>query len=182
MKKINLALSLSFVFSILIIFSSCKRNDPIIEDDQEEFDNIEIIFTNLEDPSDIETISFDKNGKSEDSYAQLLNNGKYAMQINVFHDGENINQEFIDEADEHKFFFLAPSNAVSNYIYKDDDLGLTGEISFGDLDTKFDLTILLRHSLDKTHPSAKNWNSRSYQEAGGVDDLRLEVPIQLANK
>jgi hypothetical protein len=104
------------------------------------------------------------------------------MELSLFHNGENINHEFIEEIDEHKFFYIGPSNAITNYIYEDDDLGLLGEITFGSYDSSFDLIILLRHGLDKNHPSAKAWNSIDYQQAGGVDDLRLAIPLQLTNE
>jgi hypothetical protein len=179
MKSINIKITIALLLSILVAFSSCKRDDPVLEDDQEEYDKIEIIFTSLEDPNDVQTINFNKTGGIESSSYQLFNEKNYAIQINIFQDEELINQEFIDEADEHKFFFLAPSDAVINYIYKDDDLGLTGEISFGESTSEFNLTILLRHGLDKAHPAAQNWNSRTYHQANGVDDLRLEIPILL---
>lgn len=179
MKTINLRIAIALILSIVVAFASCKKNDPIPEDDQEEFDNVKIVFTNLDDPSDVSTINFDKAGKPDKSHFHLLKSEKYKMELTLFHNGENINHEFIDEIDEHKFFFLAPADAVANYVYQDNDLGLTGEITFGNVDTAFELTILMRHGLDKSHPSAKAWNSSDYQKAGGVDDLKIILPIHL---
>lgn len=182
MKTINITTTVIIIFSLFIAFSSCKRNDPVLEVDQEEYDSAEIVFTNLQDPADILKVSFNKEGQTDKSHYHLLKNGQYYMQINLFHNGNNINQEIIDDADEHKFFFLAPTNAISNYIYKDNDLGLTGEVRFGNLDSDFTLTILLRHGLNKEHPAAEKWNSATYQQAGGVDDLQLSIPIHLASE
>lgn len=181
MKTINLKIAIAFILSIVVAFASCKKDNPVPEDDQEEFSNVNITFTNLEDPKDISTISFDKAGKPDKSHFHLLKNEKYKMEISLFHNGENINQEFIDDIKDHKFFFLAPADAVSDYVYQDDDLGLKGEITFGNNDNTFDLTILLRHGLNKNDPSAKAWNSRDYQKAGGVDDLKLVLPIHLVS-
>lgn len=179
MKSVNLRIAIAFILSIVVAFASCKKDNPVPEDDQEEFSNVIIAFTNLEDPNDASTISFDKAGKPDKSHFHLLKNEKYKMEISLFHNGENINQEFIDDIKDHKFFFLAPADAVTNYVYQDNDLGLTGEITFGSADSTFDLTIILRHGLNKNNPSAKAWNSVDYQKAGGVDDLKIVLPIHL---
>lgn len=179
MKTINLRIAITLLLSIVVAFASCKKDDPVLEVDQEEYDIIKVAFTNLSDTSDILTINFDKNGKAEKSHYHLLPNQKYKMEITLFNNGKDINHEFIEEIDEHKFFFLAPEEAVTNYIYQDKDLGLKGEITFGSYDSSFELIALLRHGLDKNHPSAKEWNSNDYQKAGGAEDLRLTIPLHL---
>lgn len=178
-NKINIHIALSLLLLIAINFSSCKRNDPVLEDDQEEYDAVEVVFTQLDDPSQIVKIIFNRNGFTEETNYELLKNETYKMELSLFHDGENINQEIIDEADEHQFFFFAPETAVTDYQYLDENLGLTGEISFGDYPERFNLKILLRHGLDKENPAAKVWNSNNYVEAGGVDDLLLNIPVSL---
>lgn len=177
MKNINIYSTLSLFLLLAISFSSCKRNDPILEDDQEEYDAVEVVFSQMNDPSKTVKVTFNRNGFTEESNYKLFKNENYIMEISLFHDGENINKEIRDEADEHKFFFFAPEKAVTNYQYLDDDLGLMGEIGFGDYPERFDLKILLRHGLDKENPAAKEWNSETYVEAGGVDDLLLKIPI-----
>jgi hypothetical protein len=180
-NKINKYTILSIFLLLVISFSSCKRNDPVIEDDQEEYDAVEVVFTQINDPSKTVKVIFNRNGFAEEVNYELLKNEKYNMDIFLFHGNENINQEVIETADEHKFFFFAPDNAVLDYQYLDDDLGLEGEISFGDYPERFDLKILLRHGLDKENPAAKAWNSNNYVQAGGVDDLFLKIPITVTN-
>ncbi len=177
MNKISIYTALSIFLLLAISISSCKRNDPILEDDQEEYDAVEVLFTQLSDSSKTVKVIFNRNGFTEASNYQLFKNEEYRVEISLFHDGEIINQEIEDEADEHKFFFFAPKNAVLNYQYFDEDIGLRGEISFGDYPERFDLKILLRHGLDKNNPAGKAWNSSTYVEAGGVDDLELKIPI-----
>lgn len=179
MKSINIKTVIALLFSFVVVFASCQKDDPILEDDQEEYDSVQIEFTNLANPNDVVMVNFDKNGNTEKSHYHLSQNEKYSMEISLFHNGKNINHEFIEEIDEHKFFFLAPNEAVTNYLYQDNDLGLQGEITFGDYSSSFDFIILLRHGLDKNHASAKGWNNVDYQKAGGVDDLRLEIPLHL---
>ena len=177
MNKINSYTALSFILLLVISFSSCKRNDPVLEGDQEEYDAVEIVFTQIDDPLKSVKVILNRNGYTEQSSYKILKNQNYKMEISLFYDGENINQEIKDEADEHKFFFFAHERAVTGYQYLDDDLGLSGEISFGDYPERFDLKILLRHGLDKNNPSAKDWNSNTYVEAGGVDDLSFKIPF-----
>lgn len=179
MKQTKFITAAALFLLFAISFSSCKKDHPILEDDQEEIDGTAVLFTNIKHPEDVLLINFDKTGKSEKSHYHLTKNETYKMEITLFHNGKDNNQEFIDDINEHKFFFLAPVDAVTKYIYKDNNLGLTGEITFGNLDTDFDLTILLRHGLDKSHPAAKDWNGTNYQQAGGVDDLRIKAPIHL---
>lgn len=176
-NKINKYTVLSIFLLLVISFSSCKRNDPVLEDDQEEYDAVEVVFTQLNDPSKTVKVIFNRNGFTEEVNYELRKNENYQMEISLFHDEGNINQEVIDTADEHKFFFFAPDKAVLDYQYLDDELGLKGEISFGDYPERFDLKILLRHGLDKGNPAAKAWNSDNYVQAGGVDDLLLKIPI-----
>lgn len=180
-NKINKYTVLSIFLLLVISFSSCKRNDPVLEDDQEEYDAVEVVFTQLNDPSKTVKVIFNRNGFTEEVNYELLKNEKYQMEISLFHDDENINQEVIDTSDEHKFFFFAPDNAVLDYQYLDDELGLKGEISFGDYPESFDLKILLRHGLEKGNPAAKAWNSKNYVQAGGVDDLSLKISITFTN-
>lgn len=179
MKQSKFSIAVTLFLVVAIGFSSCKKDSPIIEDNQEEIDGTSILFTNIEEPEDVLLITFDKSGKPTKSHHHLTKNETYKMEISLYHNGEKNNQEFIDDIDEHKLFFLAPEDAVTNYVYKDNDLGLTGEITFGDHDSSFDLTVLLRHGLNKAHPAAKDWNSTSYQQAGGVDDLRISASIHL---
>lgn len=179
MKTINLKIAIALLFSIVVAFSSCKKDDPTLEVDQEEYDSVKVVFTNLSDASDSLTINLDKHGNSEKSHYQLLPHQTYKIEITLFSNGKDINQEFIEEIDEHKFFFLAPKEAVTNYLYQDNDLGLQGEITFGSYDSSFDLIALLLHGLDKKHPSAIEWNSPDYHRAGGAEDLRLKISLHL---
>ena len=179
MKTINLRIAIALLLSIVITFASCKKDDPVLEVDQEEYESIKVTFTNLSDTTDILTVNLDKNGNTEKSHYHLLAYQKYKMEITLFNNGKSINHEFIEEIDEHKFFFLAPEEAVTNYLYQDNDLGLQGEITFGTYDTSFDLEAILRHGLDKNHPSAIDWNSVDNAKAGGAEDLSLTISLHL---
>lgn len=179
MNKIHVYTFLSLFLVLAMAFSSCKRDEPVLEDDQEEYDAVEVTFTPVNNSSVPVKVIFNRFGSPERTQYLLKKNEVYDMQISLFHEGENINQEVEEESAEHQFFFFASEQAVSDYRYLDGQLGLTGKISFGNIAELFDLKVLLRHGLNKDSPAAKSWNSPNYVEAGGVDDLVLFIPIVL---
>src|SRR5690606_24379737 len=90
------AIALLFVVS----FSSCSKNDPVPEVDQEEHDAVQVILQhgsivdNNFIASDEETvINFAKDGVPTPKHVHLTEGKAYRMKINMFHDDENINQE-----------------------------------------------------------------------------------------
>ena len=179
MNKVTIYTLLSLFLVLSISFSSCKRDEPVLEDDQEEYDAVKVLFTLVSNPDQTVKVIFNRFGSPEQEKYKLLKNENYKMEISLFHDGEDITPEVEDEALEHQFFFFGPESAVTDYQYQDNQLGLKGTIKFGDSSTLFDLKILLRHGLNKEHSSAKKWNSTNYVEAGGVDDLSFSIPISL---
>lgn len=182
MKKYPL-LSIAFLFFVFTFtLSSCKRNDPVPEIDLEEFDEVKLTFINKKDANDLIIVNIDKLGKPDRATYSLNKNESYLMEIELFSNSESINYELIEDIDEHQFFFLVPADAVQSYIYKDENLGLQGEIKFTERSTVFDFNIVLRHGLDKSHPAAKDWNSSNFVEAGGADDLSASFKIKLVNK
>ena len=40
------------------------------------------------------------------------------------------------------------------------------------------LKVILRHALDKSLPDAQNWNSTTYEKAGGEDDLNIAFALK----
>lgn len=187
MKK-NQLLSIATIAIFLIIsFVSCSKNDPVPELDQEEYNSVQLIFehgtyaNNVFTPSDEKTVvNFTKNGNPTPESVNLTEGESYRMKINILLDDESINQEIIDEADEHQFFFLGSPDGVFDYKYEDDQVGLTGILStLKSTNETFDFQILLRHALNKDHAAAQAWNSKTYVEAGGADDLNIKLKIQV---
>lgn len=176
-----LAVALLFVVS----FSSCSKNDPVPEVDQEEHDAVQLVLQHgsiINDEfiaSDEETIiNFAKNGTPTPKHVHITEGKSYRMKINMLYNGENINQEIIDEADEHQFFFLGAPDGVFDYKYEDSNIGLQGILTvLSHSDSNFNFNIILRHGLNKDHLSAQAWNSKTYVQAGGADDLNIKVEL-----
>lgn len=173
-------LSIIFLFFIInLSFTSCKRNDPVPEIDQEEFNEVKVTFTNLSDEDNTVIVTINKEGNPDQEFYTLLKNSSYLMEIELYNNSSSINDELIEDINEHQFFFIAPSDAIDEYTYKDDNLGLKGEIKFSERTNEFAFNIILRHGLNKSHPAAQNWNSSNFAEAGGADDLSTAFKIKL---
>lgn len=180
MKNNIIKIGTAIALLAVITFASCKKNDPKPNNQNEEYDAIKISFikldTNGSETTDTITVGFNASGVASPSNLDLDSHQQYRMLINLFASGENINQEIIDDAAEHKFFFFAnPSTGVGSYVYND-GIGLDGKIEI-DGHTTFNLQVLLRHGLDKTHPDAQAYNSPNYQNAGGNNDLNVNFNI-----
>ncbi len=187
MKKNPLVSLATIAIILLVSFSSCSKNDPIPELNQEEYNSVKLTFehgtyvNNVFTPSDGETVvNFTKNGTPTPAAINLTEGESYRMKINILQNEESINQEIIDEADEHQFFFLGSPEGVFDYKYEDDQVGLTGILSaLKQTSAAFDFQILLRHALNKDHAAAQSWNNAQYVEAGGADDLNIKLKIQV---
>lgn len=179
--KINIAnIGIIAAFLGLATLASCDKKTPQPNNPNEEFDAVTINFIKLDDSgvqtTDTTKVSFNAAGVATPGDADLESHKKYRTLITLFTKGESINHEIIDEADEHKFFFFAnPSTGIGSYTYND-GIGLDGIMEI-DGHSTFNLQVLLRHGLDKTHADAQAYNSPNYQNAGGDNDLNINFNI-----
>lgn len=176
-------MALIFVFS----FSSCSKDDPVPEIDQEEYDAAELIFAHgeIRDGSFVESgettkISISETGETTPHHTHLAEGETYRLKVNLFHDGKSINQEIIDAGDEHQFFFVGAPEGVFDYGYEDSKVGLQGILTVtGHSDSAFDWNLVLRHGLNKDHAAAQQWDNPNYVQAGGADDLNATVELHV---
>lgn len=187
MKKTQLLSILSLALIIAFGFSSCSKDDPVPEIDQEEYDAAELKFIPLEavdgelrESGEPVTITFSPDGKSTPSHSHLTEGETYRLKITLFHDGESINQEILDAGDEHQFFFTGAPEGVFDYRYEDQNVGLTGVLTVtGHSDEAFDWNIVLRHGLNKNHAAAQEWDNADYVQAGGADDVNVTTELHV---
>lgn len=178
LKKSTLAITL---FTSLF-FVACKKEEPHHNHDNEEYDQVKIAFVLL-DPAGMATndttiVALDAQGNAAPSLNTIAANQSYKMLINLSAAGASVNEEIAADAADHQFFFFAtPQNAINDYQYLDNKIGLEGKITFGSAQT-FDLQILLRHGLDKNHAGAATYNSSDYQAAGGSNDLNMLLHLK----
>lgn len=187
MKKTQLLSILSLALIIAFSFSSCSKDDPVPEIDQEEYDAAELEFVSLEtingelvETDESVVITFSPDGKSAPSHSHLTEGETYRLKVTLFHDGESINQEILDAGDEHQFFFVGAPDGVFDYRYEDQNVGLTGVLTVtGHSDAAFDWNIVLRHGLNKNHAAAQEWDSTDYVQAGGADDVNVTAELHV---
>lgn len=185
MNKLHKLLTLSILTIIGLNFSACKKDNPVLENNQEEFDGTTITLTpghfhgtefHAHDDEPI-VVSYENNGSGFSPGSINLHEGEsYLMEINIFQKGKNINTEF--DAKDHQFFFTGAPADVLDYEYHDENLGLTGALTVKAAAVNgFDLNVILRHGLNKQHASAQAWNSANYFQAGGADDFNRKFKI-----
>lgn len=188
MKKVTLMHTVSLVLILIIGFSACQKDNPIPEDNQEEFNSAKITFVELTaqnggylEGEESTVIAFDKEGKPSPHHIHLTEGKSYRMKIELFYNGESINQEIIDEADQHQFFFLGAPDGVLDYAYEDEKIGLEGIMRIIE-HGEFDLQVILRHGLNKGSADAQQWNSKTYAKAGGTDDMNVSFEIHIVEE
>lgn len=204
MKKFNLAI---IALSMIIFATSCSKDDPTPEIDQEEVGVAKLIFTEVEreehgDHAHYHDINNPETSEVTFSGANMLppvgehlhlEVGKsYRLQL-VATDfaGRETQQTFISRADIHQAFILgAPANALS-YEYADVDangasvnVGVTGYLTVNATANTFTLNYILRHLNDgvKANITAADWNNANYTQFTGANDLDLKVSVHLVNE
>ena len=187
MKKVMYSIGTIALVTGICSLSSCSKDptpDPVVE--QEEFDHarIQLIKLNTDGSQTVDTttVNFDKSGTPTPQQAILDNGKSYRMLLTLSLKGESINQEIIEEGVEHKFFFNPSQAGLLSYVYNDADadgrgIGLDGKLTVTGAGT-FDFKVILRHALDKSNAAAQDWNSTTYQAAGGEDDLNVSFGMK----
>lgn len=209
---------LAFTFIILSAFflGSCSKDTPQPEIEQEEPDRALLTFTKLDangnetltkvtvdfdelshdhnhdhhhDHASTATVSATEEEEHDHAHIHLDANSTYRLQIEMYRDGQMINDEFVQAADEHQFFFFArneeggPISSFFNYVYEDKDqnslpIGLKGK--FSTLGTgQADIQVILSHGLDKYKVPAGVYNYDKYSLIGDTDlDRTFELHIE----
>lgn len=214
MTKKNQLLALAFILFSTFFMASCSKDDPQPEIEQEEPDSASLIFTKLDangnetqtkvtvDFDELShdhdhahastaTVSAEEEGHDHDhAHIHLDPNSTYRLNIEMYRDGQLINDEFIKAANEHQFFFFAKDEegkAVSNfinYVYEDKDqnnhpIGLKGKFSTFGAGTA-DIQVVLSHGLDKSKVPAGVYNYENYSLIGDTDmDQTFELHIEV---
>ena len=184
MKKYFNYLTCIVLASLTLNFAACKKDNPVREDDQEEFDGAKIHFTAgqlhdgefLPEGEPIEVTYTKGNTNPTPSHIHLEAGKTYLMEMEFFAKGESVNSDF--DAPHHQFFFIGAPEGILDYTYADDRIGLKGYLTINAITEEgFDWKIILRHGLDKSHTAAQTWNSPDYRQAGGTDDFNRSLEV-----
>ena len=185
MKKINLLLAMG-VCSMLFI-TSCKKDDPIIENEEELITTLIYTLT-PEAGGDSVVLSFqdlDGDGAMPPTItggtlgANTIYNGSLQLLNESVNPAENITVEVQEEAEEHQFFFQNNISGLS-IAYTDEDenghpIGLSSKISTTGSGSGT-ITVTLRHEPNKT---AAGVSTGDITNAGGETDIEVTFDVEI---
>lgn len=201
MKKLNILTILSFV---LFVASSCSKNDPVPEIDQEEVGSAKLVFTEVEreahgdhyhynaikDPK-IESVTFSGSNMAPAVGAHLhLEVGK-TYRLNLIATdfmGRETQETFVQRADVHQAFLLGAPEGALTYVYAERDenkkalnVGVTGYVTVEKESGSFVFRYIMRHLNTgvKSRITAADWNNNNFSQFTGANDLDLKVELHL---
>jgi hypothetical protein len=190
MKKINFLLLAAILF-VSVISSSCKREDETPELEQEVITTVIMRFIEVGSTTVNEFIyrDLDGDGPATPTRFDAINlkpNTEYMVSIQLLDESKNpaedINEEIMEEGDEHQFFFEAnPANLISEFEYLDTDedgrpIGLVTRMVTGTAHGEGNLRVVLLHELNKAAAGVAAGNRAN---AGGDVDVDINFPFAL---
>lgn len=184
----NRLLPIALVAGVILTFNACKKDNPEPEVEQEEFKSVIFNFIELVDhgdhfdqTTDTTKIVFGADGNATKSHYDLHAGATYRLKV-VAYDfaGREMQQEFIEEADEHQLFITGAQEGVLDYVYEDAKVGVTGRLStLKPSNGSMTLTAVLRHGLDKSKTTTSDWDNANHAAFGGSADFTLKFPVHV---
>ncbi|MCS6968459.1 MAG: hypothetical protein RMJ44_00095 [Cytophagales bacterium] len=186
MKKVRLSVVLTGMLISLLALSGCKRKDPEPENEQEEINYMELIFTPATGGNPVTFVFSDPDGPGGNppsiSAPPLRARSSYNLNITLAKiEGtkrQDKTAEILREADKHQFFFIITPSSLMTHRYSDADknnrpLGLQNVVET-QTSGNGKLRVVLRHDLNKAFP---NLSSANFQQAGGETDIDVEFSL-----
>jgi len=184
MKRIQFLLML--LFASVILFSSCGKDDPEVENEEEVITTLNYTLTSSN--GEVVILSFvDLDGDGGESPVitggTLMADSRYTGTIELLNatesPAENVTEEIEEEAEEHQFFFSSSLSGVTvDYEDRDADgnpIGLISTLNVGSAGTGT-LTIVLRHEPMK---DAEGVSDGDISNADGETDIEVTFPIDV---
>ncbi|MDM1294081.1 hypothetical protein HX021_07200 [Sphingobacterium sp. N143] len=168
-----------FVATFAVLFTSCKKDDPVHEHDNEEIQSIKFTFT---DENSKEQVELSVNATdSKEKELILKKGGDYKLLINMYDfEGHEVTQEIKDDAEDHQFFFVGPTSDQVKFTYLDAQIGLASRWEIKQQAPAKPMNVVLMHGLNKQKVSPENWNSINYESlGGGTKDINVNVILTL---
>lgn len=188
------------LFIAIASLTSCSKNDPTPEVDQEELGGASLTFTPVNKIDNNGTISYlpiqgEEAQKVEFSGNPLLPPvGKhihlhvgetYKMELVTLDFANRPSQQtFVQRAETHQAFLLnAPANSME-FVYGDDQVGVTAYITILAETNSFNLRYIMRHLSQgvKARITAADWNNSNYTQFTGANDLDLKFEVHFSEE
>lgn len=170
---------------LVLCFTSCKKDDPIIPDEEEVITTLTYTLTPVGGGADIEFSFTDVDGDGGDDpvyTSGILAQGvTYTATMELRNEqafpGEDVTEEIEEESLEHQFFFQTDFDGLTiNYADQDSDgnpIGLSTTITAASAGSGT-FTIILRHEPNKTAEGVSDGNIAN---AGGETDIEVTFNI-----
>ena len=185
LKHINL---ITLLVVTALVFSSCKKEDPDIPNEEEVITTLNYTLTPAGGGSAI-TLSFvdlDGDGGNAPTITggTLAKNETYTGSMELLNEtetpAEDVTIEIAEEDAEHQFFFQSDISNL-NVAYNDTDangnpVGLSSTLSTDSVVASGTLTVILRHEPNK---SAAGVSGGDITNAGGETDIEVLFPINV---
>jgi len=184
--KYNLALA--FATATLLFLGSCKKDDPVIPNEEEIITSLTYTLSPEGGGDEIELIFRDLDGDGGDSPSiiggTLESNTTYNASLELLNEttspAGDISAEIIAEAEEHQFFFQITGTLESSVEYNDQDangnpIGLSTKVSTAG-NSSGSLKITLRHEPNK---SGAGVSDGDITNAGGETDIEVSFDITI---
>jgi len=184
MKKLY---SLITILSLGLLVVSCKKEDPVIPNEEEMITTLTYTLTSTTGGETVVLEFQDLDGDGGDAPViqggTLAANHQYNGELSLLNEAESpaedITAEVMEEALEHQFFFQsATSNVTVGYADMDTDgnpIGISSVLNTGDA-ASGNLTIILRHEPMK---SATGVSGGDIANAGGETDIEVTFPLNV---
>lgn len=183
MKKGFLATAL-FLVGLFAVSCSNDDSNPVV--DQEVITTMIATFVPQGGGETVVLTYSDLNGDSQflPAIGQFEAGVNYEGSLQLLNElvdpADDITLEIIEKELEHQFFFTV-NNGIGSFNYLDFDvnnnpIGLNFLFSVNNVTTNGNLTIILRHDLDKNGVGVSSGN---IDNAGGETDIEVVFPIQI---
>lgn len=198
---------ITILFISIFAFSSCKKDEPIAETDQEEVGAASIIFTEVEAEAhgdhyhyseitnpEVEKIDFTGSQMLPPAGAHThLEVGK-SYRFNVIikdFAGRETQQSFVEKDDHHFAFILGTPEGTAYVTYSDQKadgtkvkVGVQGYITILKESPTFTARYIMRHLNPKVKESIDpkvDWNNNNFTSFTGANDLDLKFQLHFTH-
>ncbi|ANW95685.1 hypothetical protein AXE80_05070 [Wenyingzhuangia fucanilytica] len=169
-----------------LLITSCKKDDPIIPNEEEVITTVIYTLTPVVESGDTVVLMYKNDGNNSDDgvYTQtgiIKKNAEYTAELTLLNEtlspAEDVTEEVKEEGVEHQFFFTTPTGLNITYADKDENdhpIGIESNVSVLSTFAGGDLTIILRHEPNK---SAENVSNGDITNAGGGTDVEVTFTL-----
>ncbi len=171
--------------TIILTISSCKKDDPEIPHEEELITTLKVELTDSSGTKKmLSFVDLDGDGGQSPTITSdtLDSQTEYQAKITLLNESESpaesIDEEVLEEAEEHQMFFLASSGLSIDISYNDQDangnpLGLESIFQTND-SSSGTLTVILRHEPNK---SAQGVAIGDINNASGETDIEVNFNV-----